>query len=271
MSVSSKMTAIADRIRILLGLSGTMGLDAMATNLENAQTEVDAQTELLMQAISTIDGKAAGSGTSADPVLEELTITANGTYTPGSGVDGFSKVIANVASTGSGEDNSGAILDRSVTAINNSEITTLGAYALRNCTQLTSLSLPGVTKVDTYACYGCSALKSVDLPVATTLGTYSFRGCSALEIVDFPVLTSIAANSFYACSKLATLILRSDSVCALGNSTAFTSTPFASGGSGGTVYVPSALIASYQSASYWATLYNAGSCAFVAIEGSEYE
>ena len=41
MSINTKMTAIADRIRALLGLSGTMGLDAMATNLATEQTNVN--------------------------------------------------------------------------------------------------------------------------------------------------------------------------------------------------------------------------------------
>jgi len=40
MSVNSKMTAIADKIRSLLGLTGTMGLDAMANNLGTANTHV---------------------------------------------------------------------------------------------------------------------------------------------------------------------------------------------------------------------------------------
>ena len=38
--VNEKMTAIADKIRALLGLSGTMGLDAMATNLETEHTNI---------------------------------------------------------------------------------------------------------------------------------------------------------------------------------------------------------------------------------------
>lgn len=264
---SSTLTSLANKIRSLLGLSGTMGADGMVTNLTTAQTEVDSQADLLDEAITAITGKASGSGTSADPVLEELTITANGTYTPGSGVDGFSKVIANVASTGSGEDNSGAILDRSVTAINNSEVTTIGQYALRGCTALQSIDCPAATTVATYAFYGCSALASVNFPLVESIGTYGFRGCSALEIVDFPVLTSIAANSFYACSKLATLILRSSTVCTLANVSAFTSTPFASGGKGGTVYVPGDLIESYQAATNWSSL----AVTWVAIEGSEYE
>lgn len=40
MSVNSKMTAIADKIRSLLGITGTMGLDAMATNLGTEQTNI---------------------------------------------------------------------------------------------------------------------------------------------------------------------------------------------------------------------------------------
>lgn len=42
MSVDSKMTAIADKIRGLLGLTGEMGLDAMATNLTTEQANIDA-------------------------------------------------------------------------------------------------------------------------------------------------------------------------------------------------------------------------------------
>ena len=41
MSVNSKMTAIADKIRSLLGITGTMGLDEMATNLGTEQTNVE--------------------------------------------------------------------------------------------------------------------------------------------------------------------------------------------------------------------------------------
>ena len=49
MSVNSKMTAIADKIRALLGITGAMGMDAMATNLGNAVTEVDSQAALIQQ------------------------------------------------------------------------------------------------------------------------------------------------------------------------------------------------------------------------------
>lgn len=49
MSVDSKMTAIADKIRGLLGLTGEMGLDAMATNLGTEQANVTAALTALAE------------------------------------------------------------------------------------------------------------------------------------------------------------------------------------------------------------------------------
>ena len=49
MSVDSKMTAIADKIRGLLGLTGEMGLDAMATNLTTEQANITAALAALTE------------------------------------------------------------------------------------------------------------------------------------------------------------------------------------------------------------------------------
>lgn len=58
MSVNEKMTAIADEIRELSGTSEAMGLDAMATNLDDANTAVVSQSDLIMQIAETLNGKA---------------------------------------------------------------------------------------------------------------------------------------------------------------------------------------------------------------------
>lgn len=73
MSVKAKMTAIADEIRELSGTSGAMGLDAMATNLGDANTEVSGQADLIAQIASALEGKASGGNIE----LPELTNPAS--------------------------------------------------------------------------------------------------------------------------------------------------------------------------------------------------
>lgn len=53
MSVNAKMTAIADNIRLLTGVSDAMGLDAMATNLSKVNTDIsDAFTALTEKGVT---------------------------------------------------------------------------------------------------------------------------------------------------------------------------------------------------------------------------
>ena len=105
----------------------------------------------------------------------------------------------------------------------------------------------------------------------TLVGFYMLRNCKQLAYFDAYYATNISNYAFSGCEALTVLILRSDKVCSLNSYSVFSYTPFASDGTGGTVYVPAELIESYQTASNWAFLYNAGTCNFVAIEGSEYE
>jgi len=66
MSVNTKMTAIADEIRELSGTTEAMGLDAMASNVSNANTEIDNQEGLLAEIASALEGKAAGGNVEYD-------------------------------------------------------------------------------------------------------------------------------------------------------------------------------------------------------------
>lgn len=151
--------------------------------------------------------------------------------------------------------------------------TVLRGYSFKGCTRLVTVDAPTITGFSSAQQFiGDTALVNVNLPNTTTLGNNVFQNCTSLEILDFPKLTRLNyTRCLYGCSNLKTLILRySGGVVPVGNDV-FTNTPFASGGTGGTVYVPQALISSYQTASNWSTLYSAGTCNFVAIEGSEYE
>lgn len=76
MSVNSKMTSIADKIRSLLGISGKLGLDAMDTNLETANTEVATQEELMGEILTSLAGKMAGGG-SGESWLDYATSISN--------------------------------------------------------------------------------------------------------------------------------------------------------------------------------------------------
>ena len=117
----------------------------------------------------------------------------------------------------------------------------------------------------------CKYLTSVDIPSVTTIEKEVFKNCSNLESADFSSAKTIESQTFYYCSKLKTVILRGSTLCAIKNIDAFVLSPFYTNGTGGTVYVPQALITEYQNATNWSTLYAAGTCNFVAIEGSEYE
>lgn len=73
MSVNSKMTAIANAVRDLRGMSGTMGLDAMATNVNGAKTAVDAALAAL-----TEKGVTVPDGTKVDGLSDLIAAIESG-------------------------------------------------------------------------------------------------------------------------------------------------------------------------------------------------
>lgn len=63
-----------------------------------------------------------------DPVLEELTTNANGTFTPSSGKDGFSRAVVNVPNTYSASDNGKVVQNGALVAQSSQSITQNGTY-----------------------------------------------------------------------------------------------------------------------------------------------
>ena len=51
-----------------------------------------------------------------------------------------------------------SLIDRSITIIENDEVTSIGSCAFYSCSDLTSVSFPNVTSIDIYAFQNCSDL-----------------------------------------------------------------------------------------------------------------
>ena len=154
------------------------------------------------------------------------------------------------------------------------ELTSLGLYGLRSCTKMIKAHLPKVTSLGNNNGFnGCTQLAGIVLPsLNSKIGSMSFRTNSKLKYGDFKNVTSIETYAFQDCVIFDTLIIRNTSTAAtLANINAFNNTPFASGKAGGTLYVPSALISDYQSATNWSVILGYTNNSITSIEGSIYE
>ena len=89
-------------------------------------------------------------------------------------------------------------------------ITSIGYAAFNGCRGLTSLTLPaGITSIGRSTFEGCRGLTSLTLPAGiTSIGEYAFRGCSGLTSLTLPAgITSIGGGAFKDCSGLTSLTL----------------------------------------------------------------
>ena len=90
------------------------------------------------------------------------------------------------------------------------KVTSIGNYAFRDCSGLTSVSIPNsVTSIDYEAFENCKNLTSVTIPNSVTfIGEFAFYNCSGLISVTIPSsLTSIKRNTFKGCSGLTSVTI----------------------------------------------------------------
>lgn len=190
--------------------------------------------------------------------------------------------------------NAFAFAGSSITSFEAAELTSIGEGVLRNCQKLETVKINATKQYGSnYMFANCTALKNVDYRFTEGggYGSYCFTGCTALEEIILYANTSqsmfdnctslkkVDVHSgdlagyicFSGCTALDTLILRPASVCTMHGVNVFSNTPFAQGGTGGTIYVPEALIDSYKAATNWSTLDGYGTITWAAIEGSEYD
>ena len=125
-----------------------------------------------------------------------------------------------------------ALLERTLSgAYTNTEVTKAGLRAFAACNNLTSLTLPAATVIDS-AVYECDSLTKLDLHAATSIGV----------------------NTGYLCGALKTLILRSETMCEAADQLVFAtvnSDRVFVAISGLKIYVPRALVSSYNADTNW--------------------
>lgn len=150
----------------------------------------------------------------------------------------------------------------SLTAIDLPKCKSINYGAFVNCHNLATVNLPNVDTIGKQAFAGCTALKEVNLGTPSLVDASAFSSNPFLEKLDIgfsPILG--AGSSLY---SLKQLVLRSATLCELGSSklirlwyhvlgkTNATYNP--TGAKDGYIYVPSALIEDYKTATNWSTL-----------------
>ena len=140
-------------------------------------------------------------------VTESLSVSANGTYTPSEGVDGYSQVVVDVPQsvTGYTEKN---ITEGAVEIINlNNSASFVASDAFKNDIKIQTVNLPYATTVGNSAFDNCPSLTQVSLPMCSSIGGNVFRSCSSLSQVSLPMCNYISANAFQYCSSLSQIDL----------------------------------------------------------------
>ena len=141
-------------------------------------------------------------------VTETLNVSANGTYNPGQGVDGYSQVVVDVPQSVTGytekdvtENNFG------LTNLNNSaSFVYSGVFSENN--QLQTVNLPNCVTVNNWAFAYCRNLTSVNLPICTTFsGNNQFYYNESLSQIYVPLLTNVPNNAFGECHNLRSIDL----------------------------------------------------------------
>ncbi len=194
------LTSVANAIRVQGSISGTLEFpDGFVSAIQNL---------------------------SPSPTIEPLSVTANGTYTAPSGVDGYSPVTVNVSGGGgitadeiamrtlSGfvggsatAINTAAFTDCHITGANFPNASFVGQSAFYRCLYLTSASFETASRISASAFAYCSALTTINLPNASRIDTYAFQACSKLTEVNFPNATEVMSSAFTNCSSLTTVTL----------------------------------------------------------------
>lgn len=162
------------------------------------------------------------------------------------GVDG-------IAEGGSG-DNSGSIVDGSITKYSDSSIDTIREYAFYNCHSLHTIDVPNVHSVNQGAFYNCKSLKKVVLPSVYGISREAFLS-SGVVLIDlqsqYSSILNIESHAFKSTHFLKALILRNTTNLWTASSNPFYIDSVNPIGEHTYIYVPRAMLDSYKTATNW--------------------
>lgn len=147
-------------------------------------------------------------------------------------------------------------------------VTTIDQHAVRGCTNLEYINLENIQTINDSAFRDSGINPVLNLPSLTTLGNWTFAGSKVQKVVSMGSITILSGNTFNACPNLLEVTL-SDLITEIGASamqscgalttvTILATTPptipsglFNRCYSLVHIYVPSASVTSYQTASNW--------------------
>ena len=237
MALIDKLTAIADAIRGKTGKTDEMTLDQMVTEIEGIQT----------------------GGGGGDTAMEDGLIDGTVTHYENDRVTIISRVF----------NSNTTILSISLPNV----VKSVGANIFNGCNKLQEINLPKLEQMGGGNDFrDCKALKRAVFPRHILCGT-TFLNCTSLEYLDAGAEVKESEYSSMqtmfnvsGCTALKTIVLRYNKVVSLNNVSIFNNSPFASGGTGGVLLIPSALVESYKTATNWSVIYGYGHNRFLALE-----
>lgn len=152
----------------------------------------------------------------------------------------FATEIADIQSGGGDTTQEDGLISGTLTEYSNDRVTKIRTYTFYK-SNIKKVSLPNINIVASYS-FSNSSIETVNVPSATAIRSNAFELCRSLTFIDLPAVTQLDTKAFDN-SGVKTIILRSEVLCNLTNTNAFSSSA--------SVYVPDNLVDSYKSATNW--------------------
>ena len=231
---SSKVQAIADAIREKTGTTDGLTLSEMPTAIANIESGMD-PSELALAVVNKQIPEC---------VSDEITSIPDYAFYKYSSLKKLRIPNAQTVGTSSFDQCNG------IDQIDLPNCTKISNRSFASCNKASFINVPLLEEVPAGAFYGSQTATTANIPLVKKLASQAFYYSRTIERLDFQQLTLIEQLALNQ-TNLTVLIIRTNSVCSLGNANALANSPIAKGT--GYVYVPRSLVDSYKAATNWAT------------------